>query len=225
MHRDGSNSLWCKRFRDGCVSAYRTHRKGTPLLPYEMSWENEENTLVVRGRAGDREAFAEIYARHERVVFRYAYRMLGHREDAHDVRQETFLKAFGAIARFRGECCLQTWLLKICANLCRNHLRARLARPGSAFDPESEAELLRDDRDNTDPYLVAARSQETEMVRMALRSLPPAQRELILLREYEELPCEEIAQILGCSVVTVRVKLFRARSRLKDRLDSLLKER
>lgn len=192
--------------------------------PAEVVMERPEEELVARCRAGDVTAFGEIYARYEQAIFRFAYRMLGNREDANDIRQETFLRAYRAMPAFRGDCSLQTWLFRVCANLCRSHARSRsyhesycrwAAAEGS---PESH-------RERADPAALVDRSHTTAIIRQALRSLPPAQRELIVWREYEELSCEQIAGILGCAPATVRVKLFRARRRLKERVESLLNAR
>ena len=79
--------------------------------------EMAAETLLTRCRVGDRDAFAQVVAAYERSIFRYAYAMLGHREDALDVQQETFIRAYQALGAFRGDSSLLTWLLKICANL------------------------------------------------------------------------------------------------------------
>lgn len=186
----------------------------------EISAQAAETQLLTRCRAGDRDAFAQVVAAHERSIFRYAYTMLGHREDALDVQQETFIRAYQAIGNFRGDASLHTWLLKICANLCRTRLRQRTQSGLSFADIETENLAA---NESGDPYRMAARSQEIEILRAALRSLPPAQRELTALREYEERTCEEIGIILGCATVTVRVKLFRARKRLQERVEARMR--
>ena len=178
-----------------------------------------ETHLLIRCRAGDQDAFAQMTALYERSIFRYAYYMLGHREDALDIQQETFVRAYQSIGAFRGDCSLNTWLLKICANLCRNHLRKWQAKGAVSLSHEDEENLA--GRETGDPYHIVAQAQEIEILRVALRGLPPAQRELIILREYEELSCEEIGVILGCATVTARVKLFRARKRLQERAEAL----
>ena len=190
----------------------------TGIKQTETGARNTEAQLLARCRAGDRDAFAQIVAAQERAVFRYACYMLGHREDALDIQQETFVRAYQAVGKFRGDCSLHTWLLKICANLCRTHLKRR-ARNESRFDEAEPDALAGGEAD--DPYRIAARSQEIEILRAALRSLPPAQRELIILREYEELSCKEIGVILSCATVTARVKLYRARKRLQERVEAL----
>jgi RNA polymerase sigma-70 factor, ECF subfamily len=188
--------------------------------PLDMTWNTPEDQLITRCRAGDREAFALVYAQYERLVLHYAYRMLGHSEDARDVCQETFVRAFQSMPNFRGESSLQTWLLKICLNLCRNRNRSRGRE--TPLENRDVERAFRGEAAYTDPHTVAEQRQQVEVMQSALSSLPPAQRELIILREYEELSCEEIAGILDCAVVTVRVKLFRARARLRERVHRLL---
>ena len=178
-----------------------------------------ETNLLIRCRDGDQDAFAQMTTIYERPIFRYAFYMLGHWEDALDIQQETFVRAYQSIGAFRGDCSLNTWLLKICANLCRTHLRRRQAQGAVSLSHEDEENL--EGRETGDPYRLMAQAQDLEILRVALRSLPPAQRELIILREYEELSCEEIGVILGCATVTARVKLFRARKRLQERAEAL----
>ena len=85
-----------------------------------VTMQATDEQLVARFRAGDIEAFSLVYAQYERHVFRYAYHLLGQREEADDVKQETFLKAYQALSKLRNDCSLHAWLLKICGNLCRD---------------------------------------------------------------------------------------------------------
>jgi RNA polymerase sigma-70 factor (ECF subfamily) len=175
-----------------------------------------EDHLIARCRSGDVDAFAELYAQHQAPIYRFAYRMTGSHEDAADLRQETFIRAWQAVPRFRGECDVRGWLLRICANLCRTHLssRRRTTEVMRDVDPSLAAPP------DADPAVRAAREADGHQVRAALAALPASQRELIVLREYEELSCEEIARIFGCAAGTVRVKLFRARARLRKLLEA-----
>ena len=86
--------------------------------------------LIARCRVGDREAFGVLHTQYETPIFRFAYRMLGHREDAGDALQETFLRAWRAFPLFRGDCTVQSWLYRICSNVCRSHIRSCAARVG-----------------------------------------------------------------------------------------------
>jgi RNA polymerase sigma-70 factor (ECF subfamily) len=174
-----------------------------------------DEDLVDRCRAGDVEAFSMVHSRHEKRLFRYAYLMTGSREDAHDLVQETFVRAFRALPGFRGECSAITWLTRICANLCRRHIRS--ARLRSAKLVLLAALVDRSvTREQRDPSACAERGFEQETVREALLRLPPRQREILLLREYDELSIDEIACVQSSTPGSVRVRLCRARRRLRD---------
>jgi len=184
--------------------------------------QGTEDQLVARCRAGDLDAFAQIYAQYERQVYRYAFHLLGHRDDADDVKQETFVKAFLAMPGFRSEASLQTWLLKICGNLCRDRMKSWDKRKVQ-YDARLEQDTLPGDAFAEDPMHIVARSQMTETVFLALQGMPAAQREIILLHEVEDLSYEEIANVLGCSRTSVKLRIFRARRCLKERVASLMK--
>ena len=181
-----------------------------------------EDQLVTRCRAGDQDAFAQIYAQYERQVFRYAYHLLGNREDADDIKQETFLRAYSAIKSFRSESSLQTWLLKICGNLCRDRIKS-WDRRKVVYDSTLRDEQLGASGEAEDPYAVVARNEMTDTIFRVLRGMPEAQRIIIVLHEIEDLNYDEIAAILGCSRTSVKLRLFRARRALKERVMSLMK--
>lgn len=180
-----------------------------------------EQELAQRCREGNLEAFEELYARCSRAVYRYAYRMLNDPDDADDVMQETFVRAFRMLPNFRGECNLLTWLIKIAGNLCRDRYKSRARRREVPFDdllanrPDTSANGL-------DPASIVAQQDMQERVRRVLAALPASHREVIILRDFEELSYQEIAQILGCSIASIKLRLFRARRALRDRLESFL---
>jgi RNA polymerase sigma-70 factor (ECF subfamily) len=187
-----------------------------------------EERLLALCRDGDREALARVYSDHEGAIYRYAFHMLGNREDAHDLRQETFLKAFQSIGRFRGECSIKTWLFTICTNLCRRHRSARRRRQellSSALeDPVLRFEGLAGEREADSPLQALERAATIQIILTALQSLPANQREIIILREIEQLSYEQIARVIGCSAGSMRVTLYRARKRFVERAEALLKE-
>jgi RNA polymerase sigma-70 factor (ECF subfamily) len=188
----------------------------------ELAMQRTHNDLAAEAQTGDKDALRQIYEQYHADVYRLAYRLLGDREDAADVRQETFLSAFQALGRFRGDSSLKTWLLTICTNLCRKRLAAKRRRNEVEFDAERMEACLREADDAHEPLAAAVRSETARLVRIALGSLPIAERELLILRELEGLEYEEMARITGCSASTVGVKLFRARQRLRERIDSIL---
>jgi len=181
--------------------------------------------LVARCRAGDLDAFGQVYARYERQVFRYAFHLLGNRDDADDVKQETFLKAHRAMKGFRNDCSLLTWLMKIAGNLCRDRIKSQQRRREVLYDPGATQDWTTDPAHAADPVAVVERTQTTKLILSALGGLPAPQRELIVLREIEGYSYDTIASILGCSTASVKLRLFRARGRFKERVESLLKAR
>ena len=185
--------------------------------------QTPDNVLAARCRAGEADAFAEVYARCERPVFRYAYHVLGCREEADDAKQETFLRAWQSIRGFKGECALHIWLLRICANICRDRIKANRRRPVVQIGDFDDRGLPGAPSEE-DPHAQVVREAETSAVRRAMMALPPTHREIIVLREMEDLSYGEIATALGCSVASVKVRLFRARRLLKQRLIELFGE-
>jgi RNA polymerase sigma-70 factor, ECF subfamily len=193
------------------------------LAPQQIAMGMPEDQLLARCRAGDREALTRVYEQYERPIFRVAYHILGDAEDAHDVRQETFVSAFQSIGKFRGDASLQTWLLRICTNLCRKQLRSRDRHKNLLMGVHADYDGLAPASQTTDPAAALDRSETLAAILCALRSLPEAQREIIVLREIEQLSYEEIAAVIGRSVQSVKVTLFRARKRFAERAESLLR--
>jgi RNA polymerase sigma-70 factor, ECF subfamily len=175
-----------------------------------------EDQLLERCRDGDTEAFACVYSTHSAVVFRCAFSMLGHYEDARDVSQETFVRAIQAMQGFQGQCTLQTWLLKICANLCRDRRRRSRSRQEVSLETVFVERLPMCVSRGWDLQADLERRERADAIWKALASMPDGQREIIYLRDIEQLGVEEVMEILGCSRVNVNVKLFRARRRLRE---------
>jgi RNA polymerase sigma-70 factor, ECF subfamily len=181
-----------------------------------------DERLVARCRDGDVEAFGLLYERFERPVFRYALYLLGHPEDAADVKQETFLRAYHSLHAFRGDSAVLTWLLRICVNLCRDRRRSPSARDRSL--DLSQVERLMRTGDEHDPHVLAERAETIGMILRALQGLPEGLREIVILHEIDGRGIGEVARILGCTAAAARMRLFRARHCLKDRVRSLMGE-
>ena len=196
------------------------------LAPSQAMIHSPEQQLLRRGQQGDLDAFGQVYTAYEQSIYRHAYYLLGNGDDARDVRQETFIKAFQAIGSFRRECSMQTWLLKICGNLCRNRLRAQTRRHEVNYHEVEQAmgtdTLLEAAQAKHNPAIIFERSELAQSLWAALERLPINHREIIVLRDVEEMAFEDIARILNCSRASVPVKLFRARRLLKDRVKALL---
>lgn len=184
-----------------------------------MTTEQEkEKKLIAKAQAGDAEAFEAIVRAHEKLLYNFALRMLGNREDAADAVQEAFLKAFTGLGAFRGESKLSSWLCRILNNACIDILRKRKetlplddgdAGEGEAFQARAE---IPDER--FDPAAALERADLRERVRAAVTLLPADFKAPLLLREYEGLSYAEIAEALELDVNTVRTRIFRARKKL-----------
>jgi RNA polymerase sigma-70 factor (ECF subfamily) len=159
-------------------------------------------------RRGEREAFGLLVERYQRDVYRLCYRYLGNHEDANDMAQEAFLKAWRGLPSFRGDSAFSTWLYRIAVNTCLNF---RSARPSPGTEEPSGD--LPDGRPSAAEGMV---SRERErLVRAAIGRLPEKQRATLILKIYHELTHEEVARILGSTVGTVKANLFHAVSNLR----------
>jgi RNA polymerase sigma-70 factor (ECF subfamily) len=172
--------------------------------------------LVERFQRGDQRAFDEIVVRHRRDVYRIARRVAGSHEDADDVTQETFFRAYRSLAAFRGESALKTWLFRIALNLAINLGRSRAAHPSETRDFERMPARGAGESEGGEAGL--ARGETERRVRDAIDRLAPRQRQVVILRIYEELKFGEIAELLECPVGTVKANFFHAMNNLRRRL-------
>lgn len=181
--------------------------------------ESEEE-LVARAREGDAAAFELLVRAHLSSVWRVAWRILRQKEDAEDMAQEVFMTAYQALSGYRGECRLSTWLHRITVTRCLNHLRSRGERMRRASRPlEVATEQMFVPPEATHPAtpLHALEQKEIgERLARCLDRLPPLWRSTLALRDGEELSYEEMADALGVPLGTIRSRLARARSALKD---------
>jgi RNA polymerase sigma-70 factor (ECF subfamily) len=167
----------------------------------------DEREALEACRRGEREAFDRFVVRYQRDVYRLCYRYVNNHEDANDLTQEVFLKAWRAIARFRGDSTVSTWLYRIAVNACLNHRAVR--RPQT----RELSEALADPAPGS-----AERLEEQERarrVREAVGRLPERQRATLILKIYHELTHQEVAKVLGSTVGTVKANLFHALANLR----------
>ena len=185
-----------------------------------------EPEIVALARAGDREAFRAIMQRCNQRLFRVARAVLGDVAEAEDVLQEAYAKAFAAIAGFRGEAGIATWLTRIVLNEAHGRLRKR--RPTveleavEAAQASAEVVAFPGAAVSDDPEADAARGQIRRILEQAVDDLPEPFRLVFILREVEELSVEETAAHLGLNPETVKTRLHRARKRLREALDARL---
>ena len=185
--------------------------------------EQTDATLVQRTLAGQTQSYNVLVERYQRQVYNLAYRMVGSAEDAGDMVQETFLRAYGALSSFRQDASFLTWLYKICSNLCIDFLRSRRSKGALSLDFELEEgrEPAALDR-GYDPEDTAVRGAVSEVVQKAVMNLPAKYRVVVVMRHLQGLSVEEIAEQLNLPSGTVKTHLFRARDMLRERLGSVL---
>jgi len=185
--------------------------------------------LIAQARAGGRAAFDELFHRYQDRVFNMAYRILGHREDALDAAQEIFLIVYRSLPGFAEKARFSTWLYRVTVNRCRDLLRRRATvkhtRPLSL---DARRAVSADDRPADPPApgaspLEEAVGRETRaVVEEAIAALPADLSEILVLRDVEQLSYEEVAEVLDIPVGTVRSRLNRARTTLKERIRPIL---
>ena len=174
----------------------------------------EDRVLVAAFLAGSQDAFAVIVNRYQRTVYQVCYRFVRNHEDAADLAQDVFVRAFKGLRHFKGDASLGTWLYRVGVNCCLN--RVAVKRPRS--EPLDESQHVDQKRD--DPLRAVLRSEKADHVRQAIARLPPKQRATLLLRVYQGLSHEEIAAIVGSSVGATKANFFHALGNLKRLLQS-----
>ena len=172
----------------------------------------DDRVLVAAFQAGHQAAFDLIVVRHQRHVYQICYRFVNNHEDAADLAQDVFVRAYRGLRKFKGDAALGTWLYRVAVNTSLNKLA--LKRP--VMEPLDAAPRVETRTERPDAALM--RDQDAVRVREAIKRLPPRQRATLVLRMYRELPHEEIARILGSSVGAVKANFFHALANLRKQL-------
>jgi RNA polymerase sigma-70 factor, ECF subfamily len=177
--------------------------------------------LMLRLKNGEDWILNELMTRWQQPLVAFIYRYIGHKTDALDLAQETFVRVYETRQRYTIQAKFSTWLFAIAGNLCRNHLRWRQRRGESvpeSWDTEDArlAESLRSPDDSPDDAII--RSESISIIKEVVSRLPHDLRTVILLYEYQGLSYEEISSVLGCSIKAVEMKLYRARKLLRETL-------
>jgi RNA polymerase sigma-70 factor (ECF subfamily) len=178
--------------------------------------------LVRRARAGEFGAFEQLFERHRALVYRFAYQMMGRRDDAEDVVQEAFVRAYQNLHRYRDEAKFTTWLLRIVTNLCTD--QARMSQRRTALEQQEAVGALdwMTIGDTDDPVQNLEEDRRKKAIKRALNALPDHHRTVVILRDIEEREYPEIASILGCTIGGAKLRVLRARRALRDRVAPLL---
>ncbi|HET7314867.1 RNA polymerase sigma factor RpoE [Salinisphaera sp.] len=188
-----------------------------------MSEDASDDQLVARAQAGDDRAFDLLVRKYQHKVVKLVARYVSP-ADAPDVAQEAFIKAYRAIAGFKGNSAFYTWLYRISINTAKNYLVARARRPASqdidVVDAEAFGHTDRFSEQDTPEALMESEEIRNAVI-TAIRELPEDLRTAIMLRELDGMSYEEIAQSMDCPVGTVRSRIFRARAAIEEKLVSL----
>jgi RNA polymerase sigma-70 factor (ECF subfamily) len=173
----------------------------------------DDAALVVAAVAGERDAFDVVVERHRRTVYQVCYRFVGNHEDASDLSQEAFVRAWRGLKTFKGQSALSTWLYRIAVNVCLNRVSAKTP----PTDPIESTDHFEDTRiEGAQSALL--REERAAAVRKAIAALPRKQRATLILRTYHELSHQQIADILGSSVGATKANFFHALANLKKLL-------
>ena len=171
-----------------------------------MTWTDEE--LVARSRTGDMDSFNQLILRWERPIYALAYRVIGQEEDARDVAQETFLRAFRALPGFKGQAKFSSWIYRIALNLCRDWIRRKRRTPVSQLPEDVDLSELASEQGPTESVEdLVARRELSAVVEEVMALLPEEQRTAVILKEYHGMTFQEIADLQGCPLSTVKTRL------------------
>jgi len=190
----------------------------------------DDLSLVRQAQAGDAGAFAQLVAKYQGRVYNVCLRISGHSEDARDLTQEVFLRAYSSIGGFRHRSSFYTWLFRVATNVAISHQRQVRRTVTLPFDPGEEAQLGRQARGLTHragnpsggPAERLSRREADQLVVAALLELDEQHRAAVVLRDVEGLDYQQIAEVLQVAVGTVKSRLHRARKMLRERLSPLL---
>jgi RNA polymerase sigma-70 factor, ECF subfamily len=200
----------------------RTAISMSRVVDGELSVDAAETARLVQlTLAGDSAAFEQIVVRHENRIMAMAARLLGAREDAKDVAQEVFLRAFKYLHRLDVQRPVEPWLMRITVNVCRDVARLRQRRLATFVDVDEPEPI----DEAPDPYTGLARKQQQRILQQALGTLPEKERLAIVLRDVEGLSTAEVASVLQSSETTVRSQISRGRLKLKTAIDHLMGEK
>ena len=187
-----------------------------------------EDALLVRAfQGGDRTAFDKLVTKHKNRIFNVCYWYLGDYQEADDIAQETFIKVYRSVGKFRLESAFSTWIFRIAVNSCKNRLASAAFKQKKrtiSFDnpggqPSGVTDVFPDGAASPSEQL--EQKERMHQIREGINALPPEQREVITLRDIEGLSYGEISEVTGISLGTVKSRLARARTALKNRLGSM----
>lgn len=192
-----------------------------------MAVQESDQQLVERVQQGDKHAFDLLVSKYQQRILNLVGRFVRNPNDAMDVTQEAFLKAYRALPKFRGDSAFYTWMYRIAVNTAKNYLAVQSRRPMEADQDYDEIEQIDSSgvlRDQATPERMLLRDEIQDTVIRAIEELPEDLRTAITLREVEGLSYEEIADVMECPIGTVRSRIFRAREAIDKQLKPLVSD-
>jgi RNA polymerase sigma-70 factor, ECF subfamily len=181
---------------------------------YAVATTVDESVWVNRAKAGDQIAFEAIFQRYERQIYGFIYRMMGNAEDANDLTQDCFIRAYRALPQTSDDLNISAWLHRIASNACLDVLRRRQRIRWLPWESHKHEQLLHG-KPMDDPERSALSSETQEIVQRVISHMSPRNRMALILREYEGMSCEEIGHIMGLSRSAVKSVLFRGREEFR----------
>jgi len=176
----------------------------------------EDQVLVERVLSGDNRAFEKLVEKYKKKIYYLAYKMTRDHDSADELAQESFVKAYRALSRFKKGYSFYTWIYRICVNLSINFLKKE--KNSVSTDLISDKELLRFSRNVSNQLESMITSEQAAIVKQALETIPPDQKAAFILRTYENMSYEQMAMVMNCSIGTVMSRLYRARHKLRSAL-------
>lgn len=177
--------------------------------------ELSDELLVARAQKDDPTAFRQLVDKHKTKIYYTAFRLAGNHSDADDLSQETFIRAYRGLGKFKGQSSFSTWLYRILVNCCMDLWRRRKQR---GADLQLNEDILIEDRNQGGTRDAAELSELQGAVAEAIKSLPPKHRMALVLHEFDNMTHEDIARAMGCSVGTARSRLHYARMKMQQKL-------
>lgn len=205
----------------GVEPAIRKRRSVLKPANLHNAQDTGERELILRCKRGDKQAFGELVQKYMKRAYFTALGFVGTHEGALDLSQEAFVRAYKAMGQFDVDKKFFTWFYRILKNLCLNFMRDK-SRQARAFSEIGEMSVQGLPDGSQDTAALAERNETRELVWKALNALKPAEREIILLRDFQDMSYKQIAELLDCPVGTVMSRLYNARKALREKLERLM---
>ncbi len=186
--------------------------------------ELSDNELVKQINNGNQQAFTELIQRYQHKVYNSTYRILGNHEDALDMAQESFIRVYKSIGKFKGNSSFSTWLFRITTNICRDELRKRQRnlKTDSFSQAKDQKKTLKNLEEIDNPEKITMSNELNATIQKKIDQLPSKQKTVFVLREFEGLSYKEIAEVLEISIGTVKSRLSRARIVMREDLYKII---